>query len=135
EFVAAEQRPLVADAVARVLAGAAAVELETRGAESERWFRARIAGIREQGVITGLVVHVQDVDDAKSVALERDMLRARLRQAATNATAAAGDAETAQRRLDLMADALPVLISYVDAAHRYQYNNAAYTRWFGTSQD
>ncbi len=45
------------------------------------------------------------------------------------------DSQAAQRRLDLIADALPVLISYVDAERRYQYNNAAYTRWFGTSQE
>ncbi len=36
-----------------------------------------------------------------------------------------------QRRLQLMADSLPVLISYVDAERRYQFNNAACARWFG----
>ncbi len=45
------------------------------------------------------------------------------------------DSQAAQRRLALIADALPVLISYVDAERRYQYNNAAYTRWFGTSRE
>jgi PAS domain S-box-containing protein len=30
-----------------------------------------------------------------------------------------------------MADALPVLIAYVDRDGRYQFNNAAYERWFG----
>jgi PAS domain S-box-containing protein len=40
-----------------------------------------------------------------------------------------------QRRFDLMADALPMLISYVDADRRYQYNNAAYERWFECSRE
>ncbi len=36
-------------------------------------------------------------------------------------------------RLRLMADALPVLISYVDRDQRYRFNNAAYEKWFGVS--
>ncbi len=35
------------------------------------------------------------------------------------------------RRLAKIADALPILISYVDAHGQYQYNNAAYEEWFG----
>jgi PAS domain S-box-containing protein len=34
-------------------------------------------------------------------------------------------------RLRLIADALPVLISYIDTTSRYQFNNATYERWFG----
>jgi len=30
-----------------------------------------------------------------------------------------------------VADALPVLLSYVDRAHRYRFNNRAYEQWFG----
>jgi two-component system sensor kinase FixL len=40
-----------------------------------------------------------------------------------------------ERRLRLMADALPVLISYVDAAQCYQFNNAPYEEWFGIPTD
>lgn len=36
-----------------------------------------------------------------------------------------------ENRFRLMADALPALISYVDADERYQFNNAAYENWFG----
>src|SRR5690606_36109522 len=39
------------------------------------------------------------------------------------------------RHFELMADALPVLISYVDSQSRYRYNNAAYERWFETSRE
>jgi two-component system, OmpR family, sensor histidine kinase VicK len=45
------------------------------------------------------------------------------------------EAETALRRseeqLRLITDALPVLIAYVDAKQRYQFNNAAYHSWLG----
>jgi two-component system sensor kinase FixL len=40
-----------------------------------------------------------------------------------------------ERRLRLMADALPVLISYVDAGQRYQFNNAPCEEWFGIPAD
>jgi PAS domain S-box-containing protein len=36
-----------------------------------------------------------------------------------------------QERLRLMADSLPVLISFIDAEQRYRFNNAAYESWFG----
>jgi PAS domain S-box-containing protein len=35
----------------------------------------------------------------------------------------------------LMADSLPVLISYVDREQRYRFNNLAYAKWFGIPQD
>jgi two-component system CheB/CheR fusion protein len=40
-----------------------------------------------------------------------------------------------ERQLQLIADALPVLISYVDTEQRYVFNNLAYERWFGVSRD
>jgi len=40
-------------------------------------------------------------------------------------------AHAAAERLTLIADAMPALISYVDREHRYQFNNKAYTSWFG----
>jgi PAS domain S-box-containing protein len=36
-----------------------------------------------------------------------------------------------ENQLRLMADSLPVLISYVDSEERYQFNNKAYEEWFG----
>ena len=36
-----------------------------------------------------------------------------------------------EAQIRLVADSLPVLISYVDAAGRYRYNNRAYEEWFG----
>ena len=36
-----------------------------------------------------------------------------------------------QERLQLITDALPVLIAHVGTDHRYRFNNSAYTEWFG----
>ena len=43
--------------------------------------------------------------------------------------------QESQQRLQLMADSLPVLIAYVDAEGRYQFNNAAYEEWFGIPRE
>jgi PAS domain S-box-containing protein len=40
-----------------------------------------------------------------------------------------------EAQLRLMADSLPVLISYVNREQRYQFNNLAYARWFGVPRD
>jgi len=40
-----------------------------------------------------------------------------------------------ERQLQLITDALPVLISYVDTQQRYVFNNLAYERWFGQPRD
>ena len=41
------------------------------------------------------------------------------------------EASRSQAQLRLMADAMPVLISYVDAKERYRFNNSGYEDWFG----
>jgi PAS domain S-box-containing protein len=38
-----------------------------------------------------------------------------------------------EKQLRTISDALPVLISLIDPQHQYQFNNAAYERWFGKS--
>jgi PAS domain S-box-containing protein len=40
-----------------------------------------------------------------------------------------------QRQLCVITDALPALVSYVDAHGRYRFANQAYERWFGISRD
>jgi two-component system sensor kinase FixL len=40
-----------------------------------------------------------------------------------------------EQRLRLITNALPVLISYVDADQRYRFNNEAYRVWFGVSPE
>ncbi len=41
------------------------------------------------------------------------------------------EARRHQHQLQVITDALPVLISYVDSDYRYRFNNQAYERWFG----
>ncbi len=40
-----------------------------------------------------------------------------------------------RQQLQLVTDALPVLISYVDSEGRYRFNNQAYEQWFGISRE
>ena len=44
------------------------------------------------------------------------------------------DARRAREQLELITDAVPVLISYVDAECRYRLNNLTYEKWFGRSR-
>ncbi|MEN9936490.1 MAG: hypothetical protein RLZZ387_3069 [Chloroflexota bacterium] len=43
--------------------------------------------------------------------------------------------QASEAQLRLIADSLPVLISYVDREGRYRFNNRAYELWFGHSRD
>lgn len=43
--------------------------------------------------------------------------------------------EDSERQLRLITDSLPVLIAYVDADGRYQFNNFAYERWYGQPKE
>ena len=137
DIFADEHRQPLLQATESLLARGAPAELEVRGKRSGRWYAMRIAGIEEHGGITGLSIHCLDVDDAKRKETETALLRSRLhaqRRAARGAIRG-HETEEIQRRFDLMADALPVLISYVDRHRRYQYNNAAYERWFSASRE
>ena len=40
-----------------------------------------------------------------------------------------------ERRLQLITDALPVLVAYVDIERKYRFNNKTYETWFGRKQD
>lgn len=63
-----------------------------------------------RGQVTGFVLATYDVTDRWKV--ERAL-------------------QESERQLRLMADALPVLIAYVDSDGRYQFNNATFKRSFG----
>jgi PAS domain S-box-containing protein len=49
--------------------------------------------------------------------------------------ASAAAVQESEAFLRTITDATPVLLSYIDAAQRYRFNNAAYERWFGVSRD
>ena len=136
DFAIPSHRTIVSDAIERVASGASSAEIEFQGAETGHWYWMRVAGIRQQGIVTGFAVHCLDIETAKRYERELQALRGRARAETAAALGASElESESETRRFELMADALPVLISYVDDDRRYQYNNAAYERWFGTRRD
>lgn len=76
----------------------------------------------------------QELASRAAVAIEN----ARLYRAAQDELARRQQAEAAQRtgetQLRLIADALPVLISYLDRDLHYRFNNQAYEEWFGEAR-
>ncbi|KXX66435.1 hypothetical protein AY586_00515 [Marichromatium gracile] len=98
------------DEVAMVLAGTPVVPREVPG-DGGQWFLRRIRPYRSgTGQIDGAIITWTDITARKLT------------------EAAQADRDHALSRLT---DALPVLISQVDASLRYRFNNAAYARWFG----
>ena len=72
-----------------------------------------------------LAAHMAYVIDQELAVREKARRAEQERRAATEALRLKGE------QLQIMADALPVLIAYIDADGRYQFNNAAYEHWFG----
>ncbi|GAA4496916.1 hypothetical protein GCM10023172_11050 [Hymenobacter ginsengisoli] len=80
--------------------------------DSPRYVTLAYQAYREQGRIVGVAAFIYDV---------------------TEQVEARRASEASAHRLQLLTDALPVLISYVDRDHRYQFVNQAYHDWFGLS--
>lgn len=131
EFAAPEQQSVLRDAAQHVLEGEPFSRTEVRGAVSEHWFDLTLVGVRERGNTTGLVVYATDIEEQKQRDTEQAWLRAQLHACAHGGQPAA---TRPVEGFELMADALPVLIAYVDAELRYRYNNASYERWFGRAR-
>ena len=83
------------------------------GPTQERFFTFTYQAYREQGHIVGISVFAYEVSE---------QVQARRAQEASAASA---------QRLQLLTDALPVLIGYIDREHRYRFTNHAYEDWFG----
>ena len=45
------------------------------------------------------------------------------------------DRAASERRLRMITDNLPVLISYIDRDHRFRFGNATYEKWFGVTPE
>ena len=45
------------------------------------------------------------------------------------------DAIRSEAQMRRMADAMPILVSYIDANERYRFSNSAYANWFGTKTE
>ena len=110
-------RAVAEDILARLARGEAVHDREAR-------LRARDGSIRHVGISAtgcwrdGALVHGRVVT--------RDITERRLAEEALRASA---------RQLQLITDALPVLVSYIDADRRYLFVNFAYERWFGHSKE
>ena len=98
--------------------GCGRVEVEgwcTRKDGSQFWAALALTALRNvRGQTTGFVLATWDITDRWHA--ERSL-------------------RESERQLRLMADSLPVLIAYVDASSRYQFNNATYQKWFGIAPE
>ena len=135
ELAAQDQRSLVREAAERIGKGAPPAELEVKAAETGRWYSMRIAGNEDHGSVIGFAVSLHDIDETKRRQTERANLRAQLRKGIVNHQGEEDANDTIEHRLELLADALPVLVSYIDSDCRYQYNNVTYERWFAVSRE
>ncbi|MEH1861674.1 MAG: AAA family ATPase [Nostoc sp.] len=100
----------------------------------------------EQGNVAYAIVAFQDITERKQAEHLLANYNRTLEQQVAERTAALQKSEAALRdvydelrlreqELRLITDALPVLISYVDANQRYRFVNQTYEVWFNLSQD
>jgi PAS domain S-box-containing protein len=77
-------------------------------------------------------------DDARVLAAEiarRQEIEAALRGSVRDLRRVEDELRASDRRLRVITDALPVLVSYIDRGLRYRFVNSAYERWFGVPQE
>ncbi|GAB3243521.1 hypothetical protein GCM10027346_40330 [Hymenobacter seoulensis] len=87
------------------------------GVLEDRYFNyIQQARFNEQGQIDGILVFAFEVTE-QVVAQQQQHQARQISEAST-------------RRLELLTDALPVLISYIDQSETYQFANRAYESWF-----
>ena len=105
----------VLNAIESVLNGTkdhAVMDYECSSPLQERWFKMTVLRQKKPGA--GAIITHSDITERKQ-------------------------AEHALRRSEgwfrLLTDSLPVLISYVDEAQRYRFNNKGYEHWFGHSRE
>jgi PAS domain S-box-containing protein len=93
----------------------------------------------EQGKVAYAITAFQDITERKQAEQLLANYNRTLEQQVAERTAALQESEAALRHreqeLRLIADALPALISYVDANQRYQFINRTYEVWFSRSRD
>ncbi|MEH2468023.1 AAA family ATPase [Nostoc sp.] len=93
----------------------------------------------EQGNVAYAIVAFQDITERKQAEQFLTDYNRTLEQQVMERTAALQKSEAALREreqeLQLITDALPALISYVDANGRYQFVNRSHEVWFSCSRD
>jgi PAS domain S-box-containing protein len=108
---------VIADILARLLRGEALHDYEAR-------LRAKDGAIKH--VLLSSSGYFRDGRFVHSRCFTRDITERR------RAEQAVRDSE---RQLQLVTDALPVCVSYIDRQGRYRFVSAAYERWFGRSKE
>ncbi|WP_017303589.1 PAS domain S-box protein [Spirulina subsalsa] len=80
-----------------------------------------------------LLNHLEELVTARTAELRR--ANTKLQQEIRDRLLAELALRRSEMQLRLITDALPVLISYVDAEERYRFHNKTYGDWFGLSRD
>ncbi|HZR46305.1 MAG TPA: ATP-binding protein, partial [Candidatus Manganitrophaceae bacterium] len=79
--------------------------------------------------------HARLYREAQEEIAERKRAEAALKESEARFRLMADEIQKKEDELRLITNALPVLISYVDAEQRYRFNNKAYEAWFGHLTD
>ena len=98
----------------------------------------QIVGLKHDGKV-GLPARATSVPAHYAEALAREILHREevelaLRQSLRELRAKEEELLRSERQLQLITDALPVCVSYVDRDGRYRFVSAAYERWFGRAK-
>jgi len=100
------------DDAREVLKSLRMVEREVTADEGKMFVRRLLPYRTHDNRIEGVVATFQDITQLKETQQLLDLQRT---------------------QLSLVADAMPVLLAYVDKDHKYQFANASYEKWFGIS--
>jgi len=103
---------------------------------SRFWANVVITALRDgTGSVRGFVKVTRDMTERRaaeeSLRRANDELEARVEGRTRELAAANAFLGEMEKELRVITNALPVLISYIDAEHRYRFNNQSYTDWFG----
>jgi two-component system CheB/CheR fusion protein len=101
-----------------------------------RWYSMQIRPyVTAEKKIDGAVLSLTDIHDLSERTRELFEANQRLQQELTMRQQAEEAVRGGEERFRLIADALPVLLAYVDANQCYLFNNKAYEQWFGVKRE
>jgi len=120
--------PKIAPHLALLIQGKHVIGLEgemLRKDGSHVWAELNASPILRDGTVVGVQGIIRDIT-------ERKRAEENLERMVAERTAELAES---QHQLQLIADSLPALISYVDSQQRYVFNNKTYEEWFGQSTE
>ena len=115
-----------------ILQGRVCAETPAHPGEKRHYIHNYYPDMTEDGTVIGIKCAVQDITDRVLIEEEVREARDELEERVRDRTAELRESEARTR---LMADSLPVLISYVDREHRFRFNNLRYEEWFGRAKE